>query len=342
MERPGWLNWKGFELLESKDWILNITDDRYGFDSLKFNKKHIDNVLKTRGFILIKGLPVHHLSLNQCQNELLKIGFLFGVPVSQSKKFDFIGHVTDKQSDISQPTQRGYESRAALPFHSDRCDLLSLLCIHPANQGGETRLVSAVTAFNQLQRHHPELATTLTQPFPFDKRDEAEDGERGWTMLTPFSYANDSFISRYVRRFIEGSQRFPDAPRLTEEQINAMNVFDSYLEKRGHSLDLALERGDLLLIDNHRLLHARSEFTDQLITPADKRLLLRLWLAYDSSPTLPKNYQETYGRVDEGTYRGGVWPSSFPLSSVPADMANARTMMEEQLRGDLLEEKEAP
>ena len=251
-----------------------------------------------------------------------------------------IGTVTSKHSDISQPTQRGYESRAALPFHSDRCDLLALLCIHPARHGGETRLVSAVSAFEQLQRSHPNLARLLTQPYPFDKRDDAQEGERGWTMLAPFSSSNGNFVSRYVRRFIEGSQRFPDAPRLTADQRQAMNMLDRYLEQKGQSLDLSLETGDLLLMDNHRLLHARSEFTDISSTAEDKRLLLRLWLAYESSPALPTTYQETYGRVEGGTYRGGVWPRAFPLSNVPANMVDARCLMEKQLQGGGIAEGE--
>jgi hypothetical protein len=332
------LNWKGFELVNSKDWVFDLnknTDISYLF---KKHKKYIDSVLKNRGFILIRGVPVKELGIDKCRNELLNIGFLFGAPVSQSKKFDFIGHVTDKQSDISRPNQRGYESRAALPFHSDRCDLLSLLCIHPARRGGETRLVSAVSAFGQLQRSHPNLASLLTQPFPFDRRDDIGGGERGWTMLAPFSCLNATFVSRYVRRFIESSQRFSDAPRLTKQQIEAMNALDRYLEEKGQSLDLSLESGDLLLIDNHRLLHARSEYTDVASSSEDKRLLLRLWLAYEDSPTLPIAHQETYGRVEGGVYRGGVWPDGFPLSNVPADMDDARTAIEQQLRGRFLEE----
>ncbi|NOI80994.1 TauD/TfdA family dioxygenase [Vibrio tubiashii] len=340
MNRLKGLNWKGVELREVEDWILTIKDDKDGFSSLKYHKKYIDDVLKDRGFILIKGLPVDRVCLNQCEKEMLNVGFLFGAPVSQSNKFDFIGHVTDKHSDISQPTQRGYESRAALPFHSDRCDLLALLCIHPARHGGETRLVSAVSAFEQLQRSHPNLARLLTQPYPFDKRDDAQEGERGWTMLAPFSSSNGNFVSRYVRRFIEGSQRFPDAPRLTADQRQAMNMLDRYLEQKGQSLDLSLETGDLLLMDNHRLLHARSEFTDTSSTAEDKRLLLRLWLAYESSPALPTTYQETYGRVEGGTYRGGVWPRAFPLSNVPANMVDARCLMEEQLQGGGIAEGE--
>lgn len=336
MDRLESLNWKGIDLNEGEDWVLNIKDDKDEFSSLKYHKKYIDGVLKNRGFILIKGLPVDRVCLNRCKKEMLNIGFLFGAPVSQSNKFDFIGHVTDKHSDISQPTQRGYESRAALPFHSDRCDLLALLCIHPARHGGETRLVSAVSAFKQLQRSHPKQAYLLSKPFPFDKRDDAQDGERGWTMLAPFSYSNGSFVSRYVRRFIEGSQRFPDAPRLTAEQRQAMDALDSYLEQKGQSLDLSLETGDLLLIDNHRLLHARSEFIDTSTTAEDKRLLLRLWLAYENSPALPATYQETYGRVEGGTYRGGVWPRAFPLSNVPACMADAKTLMDKQLQGHLI------
>ena len=42
-------------------------------------------------------------------------------------------------------------------------------------------------------------------------------------------------------------------------------------------LDVLLQKGELLLFNNRRIMHARSAFTD------DKRLLYRLWIAADAA-----------------------------------------------------------
>jgi len=60
------------------------------------------------------------------------------------------------------------------------------------------------------------------------------------------------------------------------------------------------------IIDNLRLLHARSVFEDE--RHARGRLLLRLWLAHAASPPLPASYSALYGSVQAGVLRGGVWP----------------------------------
>lgn len=49
-------------------------------------------------------------------------------------------------------------------------------------------------------------------------------------------------------------------------------------------LDFVLEKGQVLLIDNNRMLHGRSEVPD-----ATKRFLLRLWVNTDGTEDLPRN-----------------------------------------------------
>lgn len=68
---------------------------------------------------------------------------------------------------------------------------------------------------------------------------------------------------------------------------------------------MELRAGDLQLINNFHILHARTAFTDG---GGHGRLLLRLWLAFEGSPALPDSFAPLYGAVEAGSYRGGVWP----------------------------------
>lgn len=317
------LAWRGEDLIRRRDWILTL-GERPGRLDDSFD--WIQETLRRFGVALVRDVPIAGLSDAEAARLLSGFGLGFGCPVSQSDKFDFLGHVTDRGSDIRNHAARGYESPAALPFHNDRCDLLTLLCVRQAPVGGRTRVVSAVAACHRLMAEAPDLAQVLFEPVPYDLRDTQGGGR--WSLMPVFSYGSGTFVTRYVRRFIEASQRFEDAPRLTERQRTAFDALDAILTAPGMAMDLHLAPGELLLIDNHRLLHARSAFTDAAEHDA-KRLLLRLWLCWDGSPELPEALAATYGRIRAGSYRGGVWPEATPLRDFPADLAEARRHIRE-------------
>ncbi|MBM7167722.1 TauD/TfdA family dioxygenase [Streptomyces sp. G44] len=257
------------------------------------------------GFVVVSDVPVEAEDPQETEMLYWLLGLLLGRPVSQSRKGDLLGRVEDRGADIGSPVQRGYESSAALPFHADRTDVIGLLCVRPAASGGLSRIVSSKTVHDLLLSESEELLAELYRPFPNDRRGEEQPGEAPWSGIPVFSRTGDDFAARYLRRFIEGSQRHDTAPRLTGRQLAAMDALDAVLERPGVSLDMELRRGDLQLINNFHLLHARSAFADG---GGRGRLLLRLWLAFAQSPELPAHYASLYGAVAAGTYRGGVWP----------------------------------
>ncbi|MCB5167429.1 TauD/TfdA family dioxygenase [Streptomyces bambusae] len=264
------------------------------------------------GFAVVEGFPVDAEDPRETEMAYWLFGLLLGRPVTQSRKADLLGRVEDRGADITSPVQRGYESSAALPFHADRTDVIGLLCVRPAVSGGLSRLVSSKAVHDVLLHERPDLLEELYQPFPNDRRGEEQPGQAPWSAIPVFSRVGTSFAMRYLRRFIEGSQRHPSAPRLTEGQLAAMAALDEVLDRPGVSLDMELRRGDLQLINNFHILHARTAFADG---GGRGRLLLRLWLAFAGSPELPEQYASLYGAVAAGSYRGGVWPPG----AVPAE-----------------------
>jgi len=319
------LNWRGQHFSRFSDWRVPFID--FISDS-KDGNAILSDRLNSFGMVVVTGFPVQNTEISKTITLLKKYTLEFGCPVSQSAKLDFLGHVTNRGRDISDHKSRGYESAVELPFHSDRCDLLSLLCVRRAPVGGETRIVSAYAAYLQLAQTNPSLAAVLCEPVPFDLRDTT--GGPSWALMPVFTLSDGDFVARYVRRFIEASQRFEDAPRLTDTQVAAFDALDAILYAPGMSLDLRLEPGEWLLIDNHRLLHARTEFQDAP-DPAEARLLLRSWLCWSGSPELPPSFAPTYGRTKAGSYRGGVWPTDRLLSSMSPDLSGARTDLLELL-----------
>lgn len=184
--------------------------------------------------------------------------------------------------------------------------MIALLCVRSAPDGGESQLASSAAVHDLLLQEQPHLLKELYAPLPQDRRGEEADGEQPWCSLPVFTQHDGRLIVRYVRRFIEASQRYPLAPRITELQARALDALDELLTRPEVVLSMALQPGDLQLIDNFSILHARSGFTSGPVGPG--RLLLRLWLATSASPRLPTSYAPLYGSVAPGTVRGGVWP----------------------------------
>ena len=68
---------------------------------------------------------------------------------------------------------------------------------------------------------------------------------------------------------------------------------------------MAFEPGDIQLLNNHLIYHARTRY-DDYPEKDKKRLLLRLWLAAPGSRPLPAGYERLFGSIEPGAVRGGV------------------------------------
>jgi alpha-ketoglutarate-dependent taurine dioxygenase len=266
-----------------------------------------------RGFILVTGLPIE--DVQQAEWILCAFAGEIGIPVSQNQRGDFIGRVEDKGADITKATARGYQSSASLPFHSDRADLTALLCVRAAECGGETFLVSAVAAMEELASSSPDLLEILEKPFPHDQRGEQRPGQGPWTMHPVFVRDRNTFLARYIRRFIDASQRHIGAPSLTVRQYQALDALDGVLNRHDLPITVRLQPGDLLLMNNHLIFHGRTVFQDSVI-PGNGRLLFRIWLASHLGRPLPPSFEEVFGSTESGDVRGGVWPPDTNVSAI--------------------------
>lgn len=80
------------------------------------------------------------------------------------------------------PTQihrvRIYRTNARQFFHADTSDVVGLLCIHRALEGGESDIASVHHVYNVLQKERPDVVKTLTEPiWYFDRKGEVSKGE---------------------------------------------------------------------------------------------------------------------------------------------------------------------
>jgi Taurine catabolism dioxygenase TauD, TfdA family len=289
--------------------IDHVAIDRGSFALPRFGKDltsiRDDVLLRGRGFMVIRGLPVERYSIAQAAAAFLGIGAYFGKPVSQNGKGHILGHVKDLGRSIDDPTARIYQTTHKQTFHTDSVDIVALLCLKTARSGGLSRIVSSLLLYNEMFHRRPDLAALLFEPFCFDRRGEVAPGQQGYYRTPIFHWHADRLSVMYGNRYyIASAQRFPEVPRLTEQQMEALDLFDALANDPANYLDIEFKPGDIQLIHNHVILHDRTDYQDWP-EPERKRHLLRLWLCPPNGRPLPPVFADRYGGTEIGN-RGGI------------------------------------
>jgi hypothetical protein len=245
-------------------------------------------ILNGKGFILFKGFPVEKWGNYKSAIAYMGLGTYLGYFVSQNGRGHVLGHVKDLGDDPKQIDKvRIYRTNARQFFHADDSDIVGLLCIARALEGGESDIVSSHQVWNTLQKERSDVAETLTKPiWYFDRKGETSVGEEPYIRTSVFyleTGADGRVYSKWDPYYVKSLGRFMDAgviPPLSPEQQEAARV----LEETCHRLRLhmILEVGDIQFLSNEHVLHARTEYKDHAL-PAPRRHLMRLWLATPES-----------------------------------------------------------
>lgn len=192
--------WLGNELLDSHYWNyqlsqLEITEieaalhtlktlgsNNIKFDQLRSTFAAISEELENgTGAVLLKGFPVDQYSKDELADIYLLLCRQMGLPIRQSNS-DFDSPLREKtqfvtyiRAEAASSSQVAKQSNDAYQFHTDRYDLLSLLCVRQAREGGGNCLASAVTIYNKMVQSHPEIVEELFRDMPW-----FFEGENNW------------------------------------------------------------------------------------------------------------------------------------------------------------------
>jgi alpha-ketoglutarate-dependent taurine dioxygenase len=278
------------------DEVLDVTAADFPLPTLRPRLAElVRELVDGRGFGRIGTLDVERLGPEDASWIYWGIGMHLGDPWPQNAKGHLLGDVRDQGKAADDPTARGNEIGGhPLVFHSDGSDLVGLLCLDAGATGGESLVANALSAHNRLVRDEPELAAILYEPLPYDYRGEERPGSRPYYGIPAFTNHRDRLFVRYIRPFVESSQRHPGAPRLTEAQVAAMDAYDELVNDPDNRVEMLLRPGEMQFINNYHVLHGRRRYTDD---PGRGRVrwLKRLWLATDvlGPDDRPERYQRT-------------------------------------------------
>jgi len=349
--------WYGADLAGSGDWIRVLDDgqqreiaaalaqvQRRGFPLFGFGRAEFplasaaallaeirSDLEDGRGMVRLRGLAVERYSEDELRQIFWGIGCHLGTAVYQNAAGEIMGEVRDEtrlEKPSFAPVEAGKvassrsrsRSTGPLRWHTDRCDVIALMCVRNAQAGGVSKLASIVTIYNEILRRRPDLLELLCQDY-WRSRPADEDGltPDGVFAMPVFGLRDGKITSQYSRTYVEQAQEVVGVPKLTAAQNQALDLLAAVADEV--CLHSAFEQGDIQLLNNHVIYHGRTAYEDGAAS-RQERLLLRLWLAVPNSRRLPDGFETLWGSTAPGAVRGGVvQPGSG--RRVPAELAPA-------------------
>ncbi|KAM7184409.1 Clavaminate synthase-like protein [Naviculisporaceae sp. PSN 640] len=220
-----------------------------------------------QGFFVLRGLDPDHFD-----SSLEKILAYVGITsyIGETKACQDAGgsrvlHIKDRGMAFpgAEMRQAPY-SNVGQPFHTDACDLLVMYVQELAASGGHFKLASSAQIYNDIAATRPDVIHTLaSDSWIFDKfSPHLQPPYEIRPILLPFGEKHGpSFF--YSRRPLTGSPvapRTPGIPQMTERQAEALDMVHFTAVKR--QLSFTAQRGDLIMVNNLAVMHARDAFTD--------------------------------------------------------------------------------
>jgi hypothetical protein len=296
--------WTAADLADPSGWTIDLSDNQrdeiarvaraaatngrsiatLSIDDLPLPALHdtLDNVVRIlaegHGFVLLRRFPVDLLSDAETELAYFALGLHLGAPVSQDAEGTLLGHVRDERVARTGPEVRLYRTRERQDFHTDGADIIGLLCLHAARSGGESRLASSYAVYNEILRRRPDLLDVLYEPMWWDRNGEESPGEHPAFPMPVLNDVDGSPRVFYIGWYIRDAQRHPGVPRLTPDQLDALEMIETIANDPAFHVEMDFQPGDVQLLNNAKILHSREAYEDHEAL-IDRRHLLRLWLS---------------------------------------------------------------
>ena len=296
------------------------TAENFPLDRLRARLDEIaDELEEGCGMVKLRGLPVERYEPLALRQIWFGLGSHVGRPVYQNFRGELMRDIKDEGADVGErygQLKRDQESggvflssyartlsNGPLRFHTDRCDVVGLLCVRQADTGGRSLLCSSVAVHNEMLRRRPDLVDALFENVYRSRLGEEKGGEEKPYPLPIFGVREGKFTSHYSLTYIEAAQLRPEVPRLTAAQSEALALLTELAKEL--SFEMTLEPGDMQFLNNHVIYHARTPFTDDAAAGRN-RLLYRIWLTMPNSRALPAGHEVLWRNIEAGVPRGGI------------------------------------
>jgi len=277
------------------------------------------------GFKVVRGLPVDSLSRQDVLAMYAGLAaHVASVRGRQDHRWDgrpadvVLNHIKDLRDEVDGSVigAPAYTNDKQV-FHTDAGEVVALLCLEEAAEGGQSLVSSSWRVYNEIAATRPDLVATLARGWPTEVFEGQGDG-KGWVDRPLLFYQprtgegeggkKERMVIQYARRTFTGFlglPRSPHIPPISEAQAEALDALHFLAER--FALKLDFRKGDVQFVNNLSVFHAREGFRDQ---GGKRRHLVRLWLRDEELGwDIPEDLRGRMGKVFEGvTEEGQVWP----------------------------------
>lgn len=243
----------------------------------------------SHGVAIVEGLPFEdEVTARRCVHT---ISAALGRLLPQDNNGELVREVRYRGVTLGEgATARYSDSRDGGQLHTDgphrpdaAPDWFALMCVRQAEIGGHLMLVSTSQILTLLSK---DVIAALERPFLFDQR---EEGSRPVKRPILREVSAGRWHVNYLRKYIELGHRHPSAMPLTDIQVGALDRLDEVVNtlaaRPSTRTTLKLAPGQMVLVDNRRLLHGRTAFRTD--AAHKDRLMLRAWI----SPERPLDHK---------------------------------------------------
>jgi alpha-ketoglutarate-dependent taurine dioxygenase len=232
------------------------------------------------GLAVLDRVPVERFSVDENRAIGWLLGSLLGRLVAQKWDGAMLYDVRDTGQALTYGVRRSV-TNLDLQFHTDAPwlaappELVGLLCLHRAVEGGLSRFVSLVTAHEALERTHPELLKRLYEPVPWDRQAEHAPDDAKVASQPVFEGTAATLRGRYNHSLVENAEDLEGKP-IDQEGRDALDAMSAIMNSPAHWVEFIIESGQLQYLNNRLFAHSRTPFRDA-DEPERKRHLIRLW-----------------------------------------------------------------
>ena len=270
------------------------------------------------GMVKLRGLDVGRYNEKQLRRIWYALGCHLGTPMYQNRFGEMMRDIRDEGVGVGAKLYGATQdasgkqflssgartlSSGQLRFHTDRCDVVGLLCVRQASEGGVSKLASSATVYNEIRKRRPDLHALLCAPIPRSRFGEEAGGEHVAYDLPVFGVRDGKLTSHFSLTYIEYAQMLPHARKLAEAEHEAIQMLMDVAEEE--CFEMRFEPGDIQLLNNHIIYHGRTAFKDDE-SKGQNRSLMRLWLSVPNSRALPDDHAVLWGDVAAGKPHGGI------------------------------------
>ena len=264
-------------------WKSNSQYDPYFNYSENFHEKEeMYNLLKNfykYGFVIVRKVPTEDSFIVKFANSIGTVR-----PTNFGNHFNVLS--------VPKPNDLAYTSLALSP-HTDNpyrkpVPCIQLLhCLENEVSGGLSTLVDGFAVASDLRKNNKKYFDILSQVkvrFRFDDKDVILEN---WGELIELDEKNNVKQVRY-------SSRLDYVPALEKEKLNlffeARKLLSKLYNSNNFEIKFKLMPGDLMIMDNHRLLHGRTRYDSS----EGKRHLQGCYIDYDSSEGKLRHLQRKF------------------------------------------------